>query len=123
MDDQLAPIEFRWPWTMLPLECADEWIEFIRGQIGPGHPLFGKTIFPSARREDENTILVENDDDDTYALLSFDRKMTVRRKKMPFAEVIASRSELAERLQHDHEVAMVKMKGGRTKKILASICF
>ena len=94
---------------MLPLECADEWIDFIREQIGPGHPLFEKAIFPSARREDENTILVENDDDDTYVLLSFDRKMTIRRKRMPFTEVIDSRGDLAQRLQHDHEVAMAKI--------------
>lgn len=58
MADESIQIEFRWPWTMMPLECADEWIEFIRTQIGPGHPLFGKSIFASARREDEDTILI-----------------------------------------------------------------
>jgi hypothetical protein len=108
MNDNLVQIQFRWPWTMLPLECADEWIEFIRGQIGPRHPLFGKAIFPSARRQDEDTVLVENDDDGTYVLLSFDRKVTVQGKRMPFTEVIQSRSELVQRLQHDHEVAMDK---------------
>mgnify|MGYP006304690645 FL=1 len=109
MSEHSVQIEFTWPWTMLPLECADEWIEFIRAQIGPGHPLFEKAIFPSARREDEDTILVENDDDDTYVLLTFGRKMTIRRKRMPFTEVIDTRGELVQRLQHDHEVAMAEI--------------
>ena len=109
MDDQSTQIEFRWPWTMMPLECADEWIEFIRAQIGPGHPLFGKAIFPSARREDEDTVLVENDDDGTYVLLSFDRKTSIRRKRMPFTETIQSPAELAQRLEHDHKLAMAKI--------------
>ena len=109
MSEQLVPIEFRWPWTMLPLECADEWIEFIRGKIGQGHPLFEKTIFPSARREDEDTVLVENDDDGTYALISFHRTMTIRRKRMPFTEVIQSRSELIQRLEGDHTSGMARI--------------
>jgi len=117
MSDQLVPIEFRWPWTMIPLECADEWIEFIRGKIGKGHPLFGKAIFPSARRKDEDTVLVENDDDETYALLSFHRTMTIRRKRMPFTEVIQSRSNLVQRLEGDHTSAMARItKENRANK-------
>ena len=103
-------IEFRWPWTMIPLENSDEWIDFIREQIGPGHPLFEKAIFPSARREDERTVLIENDDDGTYVVLSFDRKMTFRGKRMPFTKVIESRDELALYLARDSNVAMAKTK-------------
>lgn len=110
MNDESTQIEFRWPWTMIPLEFADEWIEFIRAQIGPGHPLFGKEFFPSARREDGDVILVDNDDDGTHVVLSFDRTMTIRRKRMPFTEVIRSRAELAQRLEHDHKVAMERIE-------------
>jgi hypothetical protein len=36
MSDQKVIIEFKWPWTMIPLEFADEWIEGIKRMIAPG---------------------------------------------------------------------------------------
>ena len=65
-------IEFKWPWTMLPLAGADTWIAHIQEGIKSDNPLYGKKIFPSGCREDKKVLLVENDDDGTYAVLTYE---------------------------------------------------
>ena len=63
-------ITIKWPWTMLPLSCADEYIEYLSDYISPAHPLYGKRVFPSCRREDTQDLVVQYDlgDEGTYAI-------------------------------------------------------
>jgi len=100
----------KWPWTMIPLASADEWIEFIKEQIGPGHPLYEKEIFPSMRREDGTDILlIENDTDGTYALLYPHEKAKYRGSQMPKTKIIATREEIKKLIEFDHKKAVGKV--------------
>ncbi len=63
-------IEFKYPWTMMPLENAGEWIEMVKDSLQPSDPLFGKDIFVSGRHESNRLLLVDNDTDDNYAIVS-----------------------------------------------------
>ncbi len=88
----------------MPLEVADEWIEFLQQRIGPGHPLYGKNVFPSCRKEDTQDTIIQFDidDDETYAIVNFDKTYTVKGKQMPEVEVLKTREELKERFHDDH---------------------
>ena len=88
-------IEIKWPWTMLPLSVADEYIDHFQKMIGPGHPLYGKKIFPACRREDTQELIIQFDldDDNTHAIVFFDQKQVFGDKEMPRVEMIGSFSE------------------------------
>jgi len=107
MKEDEVTIEFKHPWAMMPLECADEWINAVKGSLIEGDPLFGKDIFVSGRHECEQQILIENDSDNNYAIVSVmpDGKSKISYKTI---EIIASRVALAERLSSDHKEAMGK---------------
>ncbi|MBT4288313.1 MAG: hypothetical protein HOD92_13340 [Deltaproteobacteria bacterium] len=96
--------EIKWPWTMIPLEFADEWIEYLKQNIRTGHPLHGKKVFPSCRREDTNETIIQFDidDDGTYAIVNFSKSTTICGKKMPKTEILKSRNELNLRFKKDH---------------------
>lgn len=107
-DNELSKIEIKWPWTMLPLSVADEYIEYLQERIEPEHPLYGRKVFPSCRREDSQDLIVQFDldDDNTYAIVFFDEKQLFGNKKMPKVEMIASISDLKKRFEQDHRTAM-----------------
>lgn len=69
MSDTEVIIEFKWPWTMMPLELTDEWIEEVKKGLPKSDPLYGKDIFVSGRKEDDNLLLMDNDTDGTYAIV------------------------------------------------------
>ncbi len=97
-------ITIKWPWTMLPLACADKYIEHLSECISPGHPLYGKKVFPSCRREDTQDLIVQYDLDDegTYAIVYFNSTKKYGKKKMPKVELFATRSEIKKRFEKDH---------------------
>ena len=99
--------EVRWPWTMIPLDCVDGWIECLKDIIGPGHPLYRKKIFPEMRRDDgADILLIKNDSDDNYVFLYRGKVKRYGTKRMPYAEIIDSWDEVIARLDKDHRLAM-----------------
>ncbi len=92
----------------MPLEVAAEWIEHLNQQMGPGHPLHGKKVFPSCRKEDvdEAIIQFDIDDDGTYAIVYFHRIVLFKGRKMPEVEIINTREELKQRFHDDHMEAL-----------------
>ena len=101
-------LNIKWPWTMLPLSAADDYIEYLQSQIGPGHPLYQREVFPACIREDSQDVIIQFDldDDKTHAIVYFSEKQLFGKKKMPRVEMIASFSELKERFEKDHRDAM-----------------
>ena len=89
----------------MPLENADEWINFVRASINENDPLFKKKIFVSGRHEHEKLLLVENDSDNNHAIVSIMHDKKTDRLICKTIEVIKSRSALAERLKADHQKA------------------
>ena len=105
-------IEIKWPWAMLPLSVADEYIDYLQKRIGPGHPLYGRKIFPACRREDTQELIVQFDldDDNTHAVVFFDQKQRFGDKKMPRVEMIGTVSDLKRFFDQEHEEAMKKLE-------------
>jgi hypothetical protein len=109
MSDQKDIIEFKWPWTMMPLEIADEWIEEIKRGLKKSEPIYKKDIFPSARKEDENLILLDIDTDSTYAIVNF-APNGQGGLTCSVVEILPNRKALKERLHKDHIDAISKTK-------------
>lgn len=109
MNDNSVVIEYKWPWTMIPFELVSEWIEMIKKGTSKAEPIYGKKIFPAARHEEKKLILVENDSDNTYAIISADRDR-MGELKFRVIESLATRTELANRLNEYHVEAMSRVQ-------------
>lgn len=95
---------------MIPLENAREWVNAVKVSLTEDDPLFNKDFFVSGRHEYEQLLLVENDSDDNYAIVSVMHDRKANRLIYHTIEVIKSRSSLAERLRNDHQEAAAKFK-------------
>jgi hypothetical protein len=104
----VSNLEIKWPWAMLPLSVADEYIKYLQERIDSEHPLYGKKVFPSCIREDSQDPIIQFDldDDNSYAIVFFGEKRLFGNKKMPRVEIIASVSELQKRFDQDHRNAI-----------------
>lgn len=109
MSENNVVVEFKWPWTMIPMELADEWIEMIEKGISKTESIYGKKIFPSARNEEKKLILVDNDTDGTSVIMSVKRDKTGK-LKFSVIETLATSSELANRLNEYRVEALSRIQ-------------
>jgi hypothetical protein len=70
MKDDKIILQFKYPWTIIPLENEEELINTVKWALTEDDPLFKKEIFVSCRHEYEQLLLVENDLDDNYEISS-----------------------------------------------------
>ena len=99
-------IEFKYPWTMMPLENAGEWIDMVKNALDPSDPLFGKEIFVSGLHEFKKLLLGDNDTDDNYAIVSIKKHSSSCVYSFSTVEVLSSKEEFARKIQRDHELAI-----------------
>ncbi len=99
MNDTKEVVEFKWPWTMIPLDLVGDWIEEVKNALTPDEPIYGKQIFVSGRREDKDILLIENDTDGTYVIVKFEKDMRRRRLKCTVLETLTSTKELSNKLK------------------------
>ena len=102
-------IEFKFPWTMMPLESSGEWIDFLKNSLPKSDPLFGKDVFVSGRHETKQLLLVDNDTDESYAIVSIEADPNTRTYSCATVQLICSRAELARQLQQDHKEALSQL--------------
>ena len=99
-------IEIKYPWKMMPLENAGEWIDLVKNSLDSSDLLFGKDIFVSGLHEFKKLLLVENDTNDNYAIVSIEKNSSSQGYTCATVELLSSRRKLAEKLQQDHELAL-----------------
>ena len=110
MTDEKVILEFKYPWTMIPLENAGEWISAVAESLEKTDPLHGKQIFVSGRHECENLLIVDNDTDNNYAIISFGFNEKTKKIKCKTIEIIFTRKSLAEKLRNDHDRTVKQSK-------------
>ncbi len=106
MNDNDIIIEYKWPWTMLPLEVVDDYIKEVSIGLRSNESIYGKDIFVAARREDKNILLIENNTDQTYAIVEFEKDRRLIQLKCKVIDTIKTRKELSAKLYADHINAM-----------------
>ena len=102
-------LHIEWPWSMTWMEYVDEMLEFLKTQIGPGHPLHRKKLYVSAVNKDADAWYVEGETEDFYAVVYFGRKKRYGGKLMPQCEILPDRDAVLQRFAADHAEAMSKL--------------
>ncbi len=101
-DDVLQIIE---PWTMPYLEFEQEFIDELRAEIGPGHPLYRKRVYVTALRKDPYAVIFETaSKEPIYVWVQLTRSgRRSTRKGFPKTEVLPNRQAIRELMQKDHD--------------------
>lgn len=99
-------IEFKYPWTMTYLEDAGKLIDTVKSSLQPSDPLFGKKIFVSGMHEIEKLLLVDNDTDNTYAIVGLKYNSKNQKSVCYTIEVILTIEKLVAKLKQDHHAAI-----------------
>ncbi|NBC14660.1 MAG: hypothetical protein GVY09_15260 [Gammaproteobacteria bacterium] len=106
MTDDTITLQIKYPWTMMPLKNAGEWIDAISRSLQPTDPFYGKQLFVSALHELEPLLLVDNDTDGNYAIISYHTTGELGPAHFETVAVLNSRASVADRLREDHERAV-----------------
>ena len=108
-------IEFKYPWTMTWIESVGDLIEMVKSSLKPSDPLFGKEIYVSGKHEYKQLLLIDNDTDDTYAIVSIVTDSSQKGYYCKTLEEISTTDKLAEVLHHEHLNALQKIKSNEAQ--------
>ena len=96
-------LEFKDPWEMMWLENAGDWIDLVKKSLDPSDPLYGKKIFVSGIHESKTLLLIENDTDNNYAVVSIESNQSMKKYICKTIEEISSRENISIKLEQDHK--------------------
>jgi len=98
-------------WESIPLECADDVIEFFNRELQPTHPLRSFKLFPVAKCWRRHKYLVEEEDpSDILWVLDMHRKKRIRGKTCYYFKRMETQEELDAMLRADYEAWVQYMK-------------
>jgi len=104
-------IKFNDAWESIPLECADEMIDYLDDVLQATHPLRSYNLFPIAKCWRQPKYLIEEEDaTDNLWVLDLQRKMRIRGKTCYYFKRLETQKELDTLLQADHKAWVQYMK-------------
>jgi hypothetical protein len=83
-------------------------LDFLKSQIGPGHPLHRKKLYVSAVNKEAEACDAEGEQEDFYAIVYFARKQRYGGKMMPSCGILADWNAVLHRFAEDAK----KVQGG-----------
>ena len=98
-------LHIEWHWSMTWMEYVDEMLDFLKSQLGPGHPLHRKKLYVSAVNKDADAWYVEGEKEDFYAIVYFGRKKRYGSKMMPACEILPDWDAVLHRFAEDAKKA------------------
>lgn len=96
-------LEILAPWTMPYLEYEQEFIDELRREIGPGHPLYRKRVYVTAVRQNPTAVIFETISKRPILAVVYLRRSAKRGPSNPKTRIIASREKLGAFIQKEHE--------------------
>jgi hypothetical protein len=111
-------MEVKWPWELIYIEYADEFIALIKEAIPPDHELQKHELFPGIKWDKRNIFIVDDDTTGKYLLMNFEKMKRWQKTKcrVPTIEVFDNEQQVAERIERDHLAECAKYNPDGTLK-------
>lgn len=98
-------------WEMVPLDCADDVIDFFDRELQPSHPLRAFKLFPVAKCWRRYKYLVEEEEpSENLWVLDLERKKRIKGKTCYFFKRIETQEELDAMLKDGYQAWVQYMK-------------
>lgn len=103
-------LEIKWPWTLIYLEYADEFIAQIKEALPPDHELQKHDLFPSIKWERRPIFIVDDDTTGEMILMNFEkrRRWKKTKHKVPAMKLFKDHDELGAMIERDHQLECAK---------------
>lgn len=97
-------IIIQWPWTMIDIEYADNFIAQIKDALPPDHELQQHKIFPGIKLEQRSIFIVDDDSTGQSILMNFEKQKRWKKTKykVPTMRVFKNSAEIAAMIERDH---------------------
>lgn len=101
------------PWTMPYFEYEQQFIDELKREIGPDHPLYRKRLYVTAVRRDPTAVIFETVAEKSIYALVYLTYSGKRGKRNPKTRIIPSREDLQAFIQKEHDdwIEQCKRKG------------
>ena len=101
MSDRLT---IKWPWTMIYIEYADDFIAQIKDALPPDHELQQHELFPGVKMERRPIFIVDDDTTGQSILMNFEKRKRWKKTKykIPTMRVFKDTAEIAAMIERDH---------------------
>lgn len=103
-------LEIKWPWTMIYIEYADDFIAQIKEALPPDHEIQDHDIFPGIKWERRPIFIVDDDTTGDRILMNFEKMKRWKKTKfkVPAMHVFKDHAEIAQMIERDHAAECAK---------------
>ncbi len=111
-------LEIKWPWEMIWIEYADEFIAQIKNALPPDHERRTHEIFPGIKWERRSIFIVNDDTTGQRILMNFEKTERWKKTKfkVPTMKVFKDNAESVEMIERDYLAQCAKYNEDGTLK-------
>ena len=111
-------LDVKWPWSLIYIEYADEFIGQIKEALPPRHELQEHEIFPGIKWERRPIFIVDDDTTGQTIFMNFERMKRWKKTKykVPTMRVFKNDAEVAQMIERDHVAECAKYNPDGTRK-------
>jgi hypothetical protein len=111
-------LEIKWPWEMIWIEYADEFIAQIKEALPPDHEMRKHEIFPGIKWERRSIFIVDDDTTGQRILMNLEKveHWKTTKFKVPTMRIFKDDVEIAEMIERDHLAECAKYNTDGTLK-------
>ena len=98
-------------WDDIPMEFVDDVLEYLQARLQPTHPLKGRKLFPVARRDRRDKLLLEDDDDgQSVWILDFEAKRRIKGRMCFDCRQLQTQEDFDKMMSEEYEDWVQQMK-------------
>lgn len=116
-------LEVKWPWEMIWMESADEFIAQIKDSLPPDHDLQEHDIFPGLKWDGRPIFIVDDDTTGKRILMNFEqpRRWEETRYNLPRLTIFDSDAAVAAQIAPDHIAECAKYRQEEVQGVRRSL--
>ena len=98
-------LEIKSPWTMVYLDCIDDFIAEIKNALPPDHELQDHELFPGIKWSGRPIFIVDDDTTGKNILINLEKRMRWKntKSKIPTIRLFECDTEIEEMIERDHQ--------------------
>ena len=103
-------LEIKWPWTLVYLDCIDDFIAQIKDALPPAHEFQNHELFPGIKWSGRPIFIVNDDTTGKYILMDFEKRKRWKKTKfkIPIIKILNNRQEVSNIIERDHALECTK---------------
>jgi hypothetical protein len=113
-------LEIKSPWTLVYLDCIDDFIVQIKDALPPDHEFQNHELFPGIKWSGRPIFIVNDDTTGKYILMDLEKRKSWKKTKyqIPIIQILNNRQQVSDIIERDHALECAKygkLEGSQNK--------